>query len=358
MFKCSSAAQGTGDTLDPSPALCIENLRVHFDTPEGVVEAVRDVSFTLGSGETLAVVGESGCGKSVLCRAIMRLLPETARLSGKIRIEDVDIVACREKDMRKLRGSLFSMLFQDPMASLNPTIPIGRQIVEAIVQHRRMSREAAHQLAVNMLTRVGIADAAQRSLLQPHYFSGGMRQRCVLAIALALNPRFLFADEPTTALDVTVQAQMLDLMRDMQRQTGVGILLVSHDLGVVARVADRVAVMYAGKIVEIGTAEEIFYDPRHPYTWGLLQALPAQAVESGKLKSIPGMPPTLLNPPPGDAFAERNEYALKIDYEVMPPMFQISETHFAATWLLHARAPAVTSPLRHVGVTRRKVEYE
>ena len=208
-----------------------------------------------------------------------------------------------------------------------------------------MSREDAQKLAVEMLHRVGIDDPAQRMLLQPHYFSGGMRQRCVLAIALALNPHILFADEPTTALDVTVQAQMLDLLRNIQRKTGIGIVLVSHDLGVVARVADRVAVMYAGKIVEIGTAEEIFYDPRHPYTWGLLGALPSQAVENGELRGIPGMPPTLLDPPPGDAFAERNQYAMKIDYERMPPMFPVSETHSAATWLLDERAPAVTPPV-------------
>lgn len=326
-------------------ALQIENLCVHFQTPHGTVQAVRDVSLCLKQGETLAVVGESGCGKSVLCRAVMRLLPDNAQLSGKILADGVDIVSCVEKDMRKLRGSVFSMLFQDPMTSLNPTVPIGRQIEEAVLQHRRVSRKAAQDLAVDMLRRVGIENPAERSLLQPHYFSGGMRQRCVLAIALALHPRFLFADEPTTALDVTVQAQMLDLMRQMQHETGVGILLVSHDLGVVARIADRVAVMYAGKIVEIGTAEEIFYDPRHPYTWGLLRALPSNAVAGGELQGIPGMPPTLLNPPPGDAFAERNTYAMKIDYEQMPPLFQISETHFAATWLLDERAPKITPPV-------------
>ena len=272
----------------------LENVSVHFDTPDGTVQAVRDVSLSLKSGETLAIVGESGCGKSVLCKSVMKLLPGNARISGKMLIDGKDIAPYTEKQMRKLRGSLFSMLFQD---------------------------------------------------LQPHYFSGGMRQRCVLAIALALNPHILFADEPTTALDVTVQAQMLDLLRDIQRKTGIGIVLVSHDLGVVARIADRVAVMYAGKIVEIGTAEEIFYDPRHPYTWGLLGALPSQAVENGELRGIPGMPPTLLDPPPGDAFAERNQYAMKIDYERMPPMFPVSETHSAATWLLDERAPAVTPPI-------------
>ena len=322
----------------------LENVSVHFDTPDGTVQAVRDVSLSLKSGETLAIVGESGCGKSVLCKSVMKLLPGNARISGKMLIDGKDITPYTEKQMRKLRGSLFSMLFQDPMTTLNPTIPIGKQITEAVLKHRKMSREDAQKLAVEMLHRVGIDDPAQRMLLQPHYFSGGMRQRCVLAIALALNPHILFADEPTTALDVTVQAQMLDLLRDIQRKTGIGIVLVSHDLGVVARIADRVAVMYAGKIVEIGTAEEIFYDPRHPYTWGLLGALPSQAVENGELRGIPGMPPTLLDPPPGDAFAERNQYAMKIDYERMPPMFPVSETHSAATWLLDERAPAVTPP--------------
>lgn len=323
----------------------LEKVSVGFDTPEGTVQAVREVSLALRRGETLAIVGESGCGKSVLCKSVMKLLPGNAQISGKMLIDDKDLVPLTEKAMRKLRGSLFAMLFQDPMTTLNPTLPIGKQLMEAVLQHRKISREEAHKLAVEMLHRVGIDDPAQRMTLQPHSFSGGMRQRCVLAIALALNPRILFADEPTTALDVTVQARMLDLLRDIQRQTDLSIVLVSHDLGVVARVADRVAVMYAGKIVEIGTAEDIFYDPRHPYTWGLLSALPSRAVAGGKLKGIPGMPPNLLDPPPGDAFAERNPYALKIDYEHMPPMFAVSETHSAATWLLDERAPAVTPPV-------------
>ncbi len=204
----------------------LENVSVHFDTPDGTVQAVRDVSLSLKSGETLAIVGESGCGKSVLCKSVMKLLPGNARISGKMLIDGKDIAPYTEKQMRKLRGSLFSMLFQDPMTTLNPTIPIGKQITEAVLKHRKMSREDTQKLAVEMLHRVGIDDPAQRMLLQPHYFSGGMRQRCVLAIALALNPHILFADEPTTALDVTVQAQMLDLLRDIQRKTGIGIVLV------------------------------------------------------------------------------------------------------------------------------------
>ena len=322
----------------------LENVSVHFDTPDGTVQAVRDVSLSLKSGETLSIVGESGCGKSVLCKSVMKLLPGNARISGKMLIDGKDIAPYTEKQMRKLRGSLFSMLFQDPMTTLNPTIPIGKQITEAVLKHRKMSREDAQKLAVEMLHRVGIDDPAQRMLLQPHYFSGGMRQRCVLAIALALNPHILFADEPTTALDVTVQAQMLDLLRDIQRKTGIGIVLVSHDLGVVARIADRVAVMYAGKIVEIGTAEEIFYDPRHPYTWGLLSAMPDLGTDDERLYTIPGSPPNLLHKVTGDAFAPRNKYALNIDSRLEPPMFKISETHSAATWLLHPKAPKVDMP--------------
>ncbi len=334
-----------------TPLLQIEHLSVSFDTSEGTVRAVRDVSLTLQQGEILAIVGESGCGKSVLCRSVMKLLPENARIEGKALVEGEDVVPLTEKDMRKLRGTRFAMLFQDPMATLNPTIPVGKQVMEAILRHRRVSRDEAARQAAELLDMVGIADPLNRMKLQPHFFSGGMRQRCVMAIALALSPNILFADEPTTALDVTVQARMLDLLKDVQRRTGIGIVLVTHDLGVVARVADRVAVMYAGKIVEIGTAEDIFYDSRHPYTWGLLGALPSLAVESGKLRGIPGMPPSLLNPPEGDLFAERNEYALAIDYKHMPPLFPVSESHSAATWLLDERAPRV-SPPPHAG--RRK----
>jgi peptide/nickel transport system ATP-binding protein len=323
----------------------LRNLSVSFYTPEGEVEAVRGVSLSLGAGETLAVVGESGCGKTVMCQAIMKLLPKTARIKGgRVVAGGEDITEYTERQMRPLRGNVFSMIFQDPMTSLNPTIPIGRQITEAIHRHKKVGREEAQKQAEDLLNLVGIPDPRHRLELQPHFFSGGMRQRCVLAIALAMNPKILFADEPTTSLDVTVQANILDLLKDVQRKTGVSIVFISHDLGVVARVADRVAVMYAGRIVEIGRAEEIFYDPRHPYTWGLMRALPSMALETGKLRQIPGMPPSLLNPPPGDAFAARNEYALAIDYKYMPPMFKISGTHSAATWLLDARAPRIPLP--------------
>jgi peptide/nickel transport system ATP-binding protein len=323
------------------------DLSVSFYTPEGEVEAVRDVSLSLGEGETLAVVGESGCGKTVMCQSIMKLLPKTAKIKqGRIIASGEDITGYTDRQMRPLRGSVFSMIFQDPMTTLNPTIPIGKQITEAILSHRRVSPEWARNRAGELLSLVGIEDPVHRMELQPHFFSGGMRQRCVLAIALAMNPKILLADEPTTSLDVTVQANMLDLMRDLQKKTGIGIMFISHDLGVVARIADRVAVMYAGRIVEIGTAEEIFYDPRHPYTWGLLRALPSVAMETGMLRQIPGMPPSLLSPPPGDAFAARNEYALAIDYREAPPMFKVSDTHSAATWLLDERAPEVSPPGR------------
>ena len=325
----------------------VKNLSVSFFTRGGEVQAVRDVSFSLRAGEVLAVVGESGCGKSVLCKSIMKLLPRTAKIkSGSITMNGTDITHYREREMYRLRGKLFSMVFQDPMTSLNPTMTVGAQIAEAVRVHQTdIGREALRARVIELMALVGIGRPEERMKLYPHDFSGGMRQRAVLAIALAGNPSILFADEPTTALDVTIQAQILDLLRDIQQKLGTATVFVTHDLGVVARVADRVAVMYAGKIVETGTAEEIFYDPRHPYTWGLLQALPAFSKGRDTLAAIPGMPPTLIDPPKGDAFACRNAYALAIDYEEEPPMFQITDTHFAATWLLDARAPQIRPPV-------------
>ena len=325
----------------------VKNLSVSFDSSQGEVEAVRDVSFELKKGEVLAIVGESGCGKSVLCKSIMKLLPASARMkSGSICIHGKDIAGYREKEMQALRGKVFSMIFQDPMTSLNPTIKIGKQIAEAVwIHNKKSSKEQVYKKVLELMELVGIEQAKERFHQYPWQFSGGMRQRCVMAIALASDPEILFADEPTTALDVTIQAQILDLLREVQAKLETATILVSHDLGVVARVADRVAVMYAGKIVEIGTAEEIYYDPRHPYTWGLMRSLPAFARGKEKLYTIPGMPPTLVNPPKGDAFASRNEYALNIDYEEMPPMFRITDTHLAATWLMDKRAPHIISPI-------------
>lgn len=325
----------------------VKNLSVSFNSPAGEVQAVRDVSFSLKRGEVLAIVGESGCGKSVLCKSIMKLLPASARIKeGSIFVCGQDITNYRERDMQKLRGKLFSMIFQDPMTSLNPTIKIGQQIAEAILVHeKKRTKEQVYQRVIELMELVGIERPKERFHLYPYNFSGGMRQRSVMAIALASNPDILFADEPTTALDVTIQAQILDLLREIQEKLGTATILVSHDLGVVARAADRVAVMYAGKIVEIGTAEEVYYDPRHPYTWGLMRSLPAFSRGKSSLYTIPGMPPALVNPPKGDAYACRNEYALGIDYEEMPPMFRITDTHYAATWLLDARAPKIIPPV-------------
>lgn len=324
----------------------ITNLSVSFDTAQGQVQAVRGVSFSLQSGEVLAIVGESGCGKSVLCKSIMKLLPNTTRInSGTIAVNGIDITRYREQDMRKLRGNYFSMVFQDPMTSLNPTISIGRQIGEAVKIHNPgMTKAEIYQKVLELMELVGIGQVKERYPLYPYSFSGGMRQRSVMAIGLASNPKLLFADEPTTALDVTVQAQILDLIREIQKNLGMAMILVSHDLGVVARAADRVAVMYAGKIVEIGKTEEIFYEPCHPYTWGLMKSLPAFSKAGRELYTIPGMPPTLLHPPKGDAFACRNEYALAIDYEEEPPMFRVTDTHYAATWLLDKHAPRIDRP--------------
>ena len=327
--------------------LKIENLTVGIHSPAGKVQAVRDVSFELHPGEVLAIVGESGCGKSMLCKSIMKLLPKSAKIEGgRIIANGVDITKYSDRDMRKLRGKLFSFVFQDPMTALNPTIPIGRQIAEAILVHApKLSGEEVYNRVIGLMELVGIQQPHERYRLYPCHFSGGMRQRSVMAIALASDPKILLADEPTTALDVSIQAQILDMLKQIQTRLGTATILVSHDLGVVARAADRVAIMYAGKIVEIGTAEEVFYDPRHPYTWGLLQSLPTLNRGREELKTIPGMPPTLIDPPAGDAFACRNEYALEIDYREQPPMFRITDTHYAATWLLDPRAPKIEPPI-------------
>lgn len=329
-----------------SNILEVKNLSVNIPTSAGVVQAVRNVSFSLEKGEVLAIVGESGSGKSILCKTIMKLLPQSAEIvSGKIFANGIDITNYRDKDMEKLRGKFFSMIFQDPMTALNPTMSIEKQIAEAILIHDpKIDKKKLSRRVTELLELVGIQHAEERKKLYPYNFSGGMRQRSVLAIALASNPKILFADEPTTSLDVTIQAQILDLLRQIQKKFGTATIFVTHDLGAVARIADRVAVMYAGKIIEIGTAEEIFYDPKHPYTWGLLNSLPILSKGKNFLYTIPGMPPTLINPPKGDAFACRNKFALAIDYEESPPFFKVSDTHFAATWLLHPDAPKIKPP--------------
>ncbi|TQW66027.1 ABC transporter ATP-binding protein [Clostridioides difficile] len=325
----------------------VNNLSVSFKVEEGEVQAVRNVSFNLKKGETLAIVGESGCGKSVLCKSLMRILPYNGYIkNGEVLLKSSDLVKKSEKEMEDIRGKNISMIFQDPMTSLNPTISIGKQIAEAVIIHQGISKSEAKKRAIELIELVGIDNPEKRFKQFPHHFSGGMRQRIVIAIALACNPDVLIADEPTTALDVTIQAQIIDLIKDLQHKIGLSIIFITHDLGVVATIADRIAVMYAGKIVEIGTVEDIFYDPRHPYTWGLLGSLPTLDSQDDYLYNIPGMPPNLLNPPKGDVFAIRNKNALKIDYEKEPPMFKINDTHSAATWLLHPDAPEVDVPVR------------
>lgn len=324
----------------------VKNLSVRFDTPQGELQAVRDISFSLRAGEVLAIVGESGSGKSVLCRTLMGLLGSDARVRGSICAGGVELTACTERELERLRGGLLSMVFQNPMTALHPTLTVGQQIAEAVRRHEPgLSRAAVRQRVLSLLEQVELPEPTLRHDQYPHQLSGGMRQRVVLAIALAAEPRILLADEPTTALDVTVQAQILALLQRIGRQRDMATVLVAHDLGVVAQVADRVAVMYAGRIVEIGTAEEIFYESRHPYTWGLLRCRPALARRGEPLPTIGGTPPDLIDPPPGDAFACRNAYALAIDYEEAPPLFRISDTHYAATWLLDPRAPEITPPV-------------
>lgn len=324
----------------------VKDLHISFDTYGGEVKAVRGVSFDLNKGETLAIVGESGSGKSVTSKAVMKLIPTPPGKykEGQILFEGKDLVKLSDKQMQGIRGSDISMIFQDPMTSLNPTMKIGQQIMEGIVKHLKVSKAAAKERALELLRLVGIPQPEVRINQYPHQFSGGMRQRVVIAIALACNPKILIADEPTTALDVTIQAQILELMKDLQKKTNTSIIFITHDLGVVANIADRVAVMYGGKIVEVGTAEEIFYNPKHPYTWGLLSSMPSLESGENELYAIPGSPPDLLDPPKGDAFAARSEYAMQIDLEKEPPMFKVSDTHYAATWLLHPDAPKVEPP--------------
>ncbi|MBG9455113.1 peptide ABC transporter ATP-binding protein [Lysinibacillus sphaericus] len=325
----------------------VKDLKINFKTYAGLVHAVRGVNFDLKEGETLAIVGESGSGKSVTSNALMKLIPQPPGIyeSGQILFNGRDLVPLSDKEMSKVRGNEIAMIFQDPMTSLNPTMKVGRQITEVILQHKKVSKAEAKKRAIELLTQVGIPFPEKRYNQYPHEFSGGMRQRVVIAIALAADPKLLIADEPTTALDVTIQAQILELMKEIQKNSKTSIIFITHDLGVVANIADRVAVMYAGQIVEYGTVYDIFYNPKHPYTWGLLGSMPDLDNDNDELlRTIPGSPPDLTNPPKGDAFAARNEFAMAIDYEQEPPMFQVSETHFAKTWLMHPDAPKIPLP--------------
>ena len=330
--------------------LSVRNLDITFRTNAGNIHALRNVNFDLPRGKTIALVGESGSGKSVTMKAVTGLLDSNSVInSGNIFFNDdskkVDLLSLSKKNLREnINGQKIAMVFQDPMTSLNPTMTIGSQVIEGMILHQKISKKVAEEKAVELLNLVGIIDAEKRMKNYPHQLSGGMRQRIVIAIALSCSPKVLICDEPTTALDVTIQARILDLIKAIQSQMNLSVIFITHDLGVVAKVADFVNVMYAGKIIEVGTVDEIFYDPRHPYTWGLLSAMPDLETEDKRLFSIPGSPPNLLHEPTGDAFAARNKFALKIDEKVEPPMFQISETHFAATWLLHPDAPKVELP--------------
>jgi len=324
--------------------LSVKDLEISFKTQYGILKAIRGVSFDLYKGETLSIVGESGSGKSVTSRAIMGLLAGNSIVDGgKILYNGLDLLQIPEESFHKIRGSKISMIFQDPMSSLNPIVRIGHQITETLKFKLKMPREMAKKRAIELMTEVGITEPEKRFYQFPFQFSGGMRQRVVIAIALANNAEILICDEPTTALDVTIQAQILDLINKLKKERNLSVIFITHDLGVVANVAERIAVMYAGKIVEYGTTDEVFYDPKHPYTWALLSSLPSLAT-SKQLDAIGGTPPIMLNIQKGDAFAPRNKYALAIDLEEEPPFFKISDDHYAATWLLHPDAPKVELP--------------
>ncbi|PCF44080.1 ABC transporter ATP-binding protein [Staphylococcus delphini] len=325
----------------------INDLHVSFDIEAGEVQAVRGVDLYLDKGETLAIVGESGSGKSVTTKAITKLFQgQTGRIkNGSIIFNGEDLTQKSEKELMKLRGKEISMIFQDPMTSLNPTMKIGKQVMEPIVRHIGLSKAEAKKRAIELLKLVGLKRVEERFNAYPHQFSGGQRQRIVIAMALACEPKILIADEPTTALDVTMQAQILDLMKELQQKIDTSIIFITHDLGVVANVADRVAVMYGGQMIETGDVNEIFYDPKHPYTWGLLSSMPdLEMADDTALMAIPGSPPDLTRPPKGDAFAARSEYALAIDFKEAPPWFKVSPTHFVRSWLLDERAPEVEPP--------------
>lgn len=334
--------------------LSVSNLSVSFKVKNGEVNALRDLSFELYEGETLAIVGESGSGKTICAKAIMGLLDSNGDcVSGKIDYtlnkpdgshEQVDLASLEEREFQSIRGREIAMVFQNPMTSLNPVMSIGEQIEECLKKHRGLNKLESKKRAIDLIDMVGISEPKLRYSQYPHEFSGGMRQRIVIAIALACNPRILICDEPTTALDVSVQAQILELIDELRVKNKISVIFITHNLGVVANIADRVMVMYAGKLVEIGTANEVFYKPQHPYTWALLAAMPSIDMGVNSLYSLPGSPPDMANPPKGDAFALRSEYAMRIDFEEAPPLFKLSDTHFAATWLLHPDAPKVEPP--------------
>jgi len=322
--------------------LDVKNLQVSFFTYAGEVQAVRGVTYKLDRGEVLAVVGESGCGKSVMAQSIMGLLPPyTGKIKGgSIMLNGRDVTKLTDKEMESVRGTEVGMIFQDPMTTLNPTMMVGKQIAEGLVKHQKLSKKAAFDRAVEMLKLVEIPNARERAHQYPHEFSGGMRQRAMIAIALACNPGLLIADEPTTALDVTIQAQVLDLMKSIREKTNAAIMIITHDLGVVANMAERIMVMYAGKIVEAGTLDDIYYRSRHPYTWGLLRSIPRLDQDKQvRLDSIEGSPPDLFRPPVGCPFADRCDFAMTICKELMPEVHKVADGHTCSCWLVHPDAP-------------------
>lgn len=329
-----------------SRILTIENLVITFTLRGQVLTAIRGISLDLYKGESLAIVGESGSGKSVLMKSIMGLLDKNGSIpQGQIIYNGMDLALFNtEQQWLTIRGKEIAIVTQDPMTSLNPLKTIGKQIEECVVLHQGLKGKAAYTETLKLLTDVGIGDVEKRYKQYPHEFSGGMRQRIVIAIALACKPKILICDEPTTALDVTIQAQILQLLKSLQQKYSLTIVYITHDLGVVAKVADRIAVMYAGDILEVGRTHEVFFNGKHPYTWALLSSLPQLGLKGQPLYSIKGTPPNLFKKIKGDAFAPRNPFALKIDYEVRPPFFQVSDTHFARTWLLDPHAPKVEPP--------------
>ena len=332
--------------MSKQPILSAKDIEIEFSLRGKVLKAIRKCSLDLYQGETLAIVGESGSGKSVFTKSFMGMLDANGKITGgSIMYEGNDLATyTTEKQWMTIRGKKISMVMQDPMTSLNPLKKIGPQIMESITLNQGLKGEAAKKKALEMMEKVGIYDVERRFNQYPHEFSGGMRQRVVIAIAVACNPDILICDEPTTALDVTIQAQILDLIRNLQKEMNMTVVYITHDLGVVANVADRVAVMYAGQIVEVGLVNEIFYDAWHPYTWALLSSLPQLGVKGEDLPTIDGTPPNLFFEVKGDAFAPRNKKALAIDFEEEPPFFDISETHKAKTWYLDPRSPKIEQP--------------